>query len=125
MSTAADHGTPAVIADQLDAAARRAAGSEAAEASQLAGYAGHEHRTATHLAAEPDIATTVVDERRAGPDQSNTATDDTADLDDLRAAQAEPVSDLPPPHVVQANTAHLTGKREAPIVSTRQRGRAR
>ena len=116
---------PAVLADQLDAAARRAAAGEAAEASHLAGYAGQEHATATRLAAAPDVAATAVDEHRAGLDQSNT-TDGAADLDDLRAAQAERLSrTFPHLTVVQANTPHLAGKREAPIVSTRQRGRAR
>ena len=120
-----DHGMPAVLADQLNAAARRAAAGEAAEAAHLAGYAGQEHGTATQLAAAPDIATTAVDEHRAGLDQSNT-TDGAADLDDLRAAQAERLSrTFPHLTVVQATTPHLAGKREAPIVTTRQRGRAR
>ena len=67
----------------------------------------------------------AVDEHRAGLDQSNT-TDGAADLDDLRAAQAERLSrTFPHLTVVQANTPHLADKREAPIVSPRQRGRAR
>ena len=120
-----DHGMPAVIADQFDAAGRRAAAGEAAEASHLAGYARQEHGTATQLAAEPDTATTAIDEHRAGLDGSNT-TEGAADLDDLRAAQAERLSrTFPRLTVVQATTPHLAGKREAPIISTRQRGRAR
>src|SRR5262245_59685438 len=86
-----DRGMPAVAADQLTAAARRAAASEAAEASHLAGYAGQEHGAATQLGGMPDVPATAVDEHRAGLDQSNT-TDGAADLDDLRAAQAERLS---------------------------------
>jgi len=120
-----DNGVPAVLADQLDAAARRAAAGEAAEASHLAGYAGQEHGNATQLAAASDVAATAVDEHRAGLDRSN-ATDGAAELDDLRAAQADRLSrTFPHLTVVQANTPHLAGKREAPIASTRQRGRAR
>jgi hypothetical protein len=119
------HGMPAVAADQLTAAAGRAADGEAAQASHLAGYAGQEHGAATQSAAAPDVAATTVDEHRAGLDQSNT-TDGAADLDDLHAAQADRLSrTFPHLTVVQATTPHLAGKREAPIVSTRQRGRAR
>jgi hypothetical protein len=119
-----DRGLPAVAADQLTAAARRGAAGDAAEASHLAGYAGQEHSAATHLAAA-DLAAIAVNEQRAGLDQSNTSSG-AADLDDLRAAQADRLSrTFPHLSVVQATTAHLAGKREAPIVSTRPRGRAR
>lgn len=117
-------GTPAVAADQLTAAARRAADGQAAEASHLSGFAGQEHGTANQSAGRPDVAT-AVDEHRAGLDQLNT-TEAAADLDDLRAAQADRLSrTFPRLTMVQATTPHLAGKREAPIVSTRQRGRAR
>jgi hypothetical protein len=120
-----DRGMPAAAADQLTAAARRAAEGQAAEAGHFAGYAGQEHGTATQLGGRPDVAATVADEHRAGVDQAN-ATDSAADLDDLRAAQADRLSrTFPKLTVVQATTPHLAGKREAPIVSTRQRGRAR
>jgi hypothetical protein len=117
-------GTPAVAADQF-AAARRAADGEAAEARHLAAYAGQEHGAATVLGGTPDVAATAVDEHRAGHDWSNTA-DGVADLDDLRAAQAERLSRaFPHLTVVQATAPYLASKREAPIVSIRQRGRAR
>jgi hypothetical protein len=120
-----NRGMPAVAADQLTAAARRAAAGEAAEASHLSGYAGQEHGAATQLGGAPDVAATAVDEHRAGLDQSNT-TDGAGDLDDLRAAQAERLSrTFPQLTVVQANAPYLADKREATIVSTRQRGRAR
>jgi hypothetical protein len=120
-----DNPMPAVLADQLAAAARRAAAGQAAEAFHLAGYAGQERSTATQLAATPDVAGTAVDEHHEGLDQSAT-TDSAADLDDLRAAQAQRLSrTFPHLTLVQANTPHLAGKREAPIVSARQRGRAR
>jgi hypothetical protein len=116
---------PAVVADQLTNAARRAADGEAAEASQLAGYAGQGHGAANQLGGTPDVPATTVDEHRAGLNQSNT-TEGAADLDDLRAAQADRLSrTFPHLTVVQATTPHMAGKREAPIVSTRQRGRAR
>jgi hypothetical protein len=67
-----DRGVPAVAADQVTAAARRAAAGEAAEASHLAGYAGQEHGTANQSAGMPDVAATAVDEHRAGLDRSNT-----------------------------------------------------
>jgi hypothetical protein len=118
---ARDTAMPAVLADQLDATARRAA----AEASRHAAHAAQEHATATQLAAEPDMPATPVDEHRAGLDQS-TITDSAGDLDDLRAAQAARLSrTFPHLTVVQATTPHLAGKREAPIVATRQKGRAR
>jgi hypothetical protein len=120
-----DNGMPAVIAYQFDAAARRAAAGEAAEASRQAGHAGQEHVTATQLAAAPNVTARAVDEHRAGLDQSNT-TDGAADLDDLRAAQAERLSrTFPHLTVVQANAPHLAGKHEATFVALRQRGRAR
>jgi hypothetical protein len=120
-----DRGMPAVAADQLAAAARRAAAGEAAEASHLAGYAGQEHGAAAQSAGIADIAAAMVNEHRAGLVQSN-ATDGAADVDDLRAAQADRLSrTFPQLTVVQATTSHLAGKREAPIVSTRQTGRAR
>jgi hypothetical protein len=120
-----NRGIPTVAADQLTAAARRAADGEAAEASHLAGYAGQEHGAASQLGGTPDVAATTVDEHRAGLDQSNT-TDGAADLDDLHAAQADRLSrTFPHLTVVQATTPYLAGKREAPTVSTRQRGRAR
>jgi hypothetical protein len=120
-----DHGMPAAAADHLTTAARRAADGETAQASHLSGYAGQEHSAATQLGGTPDVPATAVDERRAGLDQSNT-TDGAADLDDLRAAQAQRLSrTFPHLTVVQATTPHLAGKREAPIVATRQRGRAR
>jgi hypothetical protein len=120
-----DRGMPAVAADQITAAAHRVAADEAGEASHLAGYAGQERGTAARLAATQNVAATVVDDRRAGIHRSNTA-DGTADLDDLRAAQAERLSrTFPQLTVVQASTPHLAAKREAPIVSIRQRGRAR
>jgi hypothetical protein len=102
-----------------------AADGETAQASHLSGYAGQEHSAATQLGGTPDVPATAVDERRAGLDQSNT-TDGAADLDDLRAAPADRLSrTFPHLTVVQATTPHMAGKREAPIVSTRQRGRAR
>jgi hypothetical protein len=120
-----DRGTPAVTADQLTAAARRAADGKATEASHLAGYAGQEHGAANQSAGMPDMAATAVDEQRSGLDESNT-TEGAADLDDLRAAQADRLSrTFPQLTVVQATTPHLASKSEAPIVSTRQRGRAR
>jgi hypothetical protein len=113
------------MSDQLEAAASRASDGEAAEASREAGHAAQGHAMATWLGAVPDVAATAVDEHRAGLDQSNTV-DGAADLDDLRSAQAERLSrTFPHLTVVQANAPHLAGKREAPIVTTRQRGRAR
>jgi hypothetical protein len=120
-----DRGMPAVAVDHLTNAARRAADGEAAQASHLAGYAGQEHGAATQLGGTPDVPATTIDEHRAGLNQSNT-TEGAADLDDLRAAQADRLSrTFPHLTVVQATTPHLAGKREAPIVATRQRGRAR
>jgi hypothetical protein len=120
-----DRGMPAVAADQLTAAARRAADGEAAEASHLAGYARQEHGAATQSAGVPDVTATAADEHRAGLERSNT-TDGAADLEDLRAAQANRLSrTFPQLTVVQATTPHLAGKREAAVVSTRQTGRAR
>jgi hypothetical protein len=120
-----DNGIPAVLADQFDAAARRATAGQEAESSRQAGHAGQEHAAATQLAAAPDIADTAVSEHQAGLDRSNT-TDGAADLDDLRAAQAERLSrTFPHLTVVQANAPHLADKRGAAIVSTRQKGRAR
>jgi hypothetical protein len=116
-----DRGMPAVAADQLIAAGHAAAG----EAAHLAGYAGQEHGAATQAAGMPDVAATTVDEHRAGLDQSST-TEVAADLDDLRAAQGDRLSrTFPQLTVVQVNAPYLAGKREAPIVSTRQTGRAR
>jgi hypothetical protein len=118
-------GMPDVVADQFDAAARRTASGEAAEASRQAGHAAREHATATRLAGAPDVPATPVDEHRAGLDESNTM-DGAADLDDLRAAQAGRLSrTFPHLTVVQANAPHLADKREAPIVFPRQRGHAR
>jgi hypothetical protein len=118
-------GMPAVLTDQVDAAARRAAAGEAAQASRQGGHAAQEHATAARLAAVPDVPATAVDEHRAGLDESTIA-DGAADLDDLRAAQAERLSrTFPRLTVVQANAPHLADKREASIVFPRQRGRSR
>jgi hypothetical protein len=120
-----DRGIPAAAAEELAAAARRAAAGESTKASDLAGYASQQHGAAAEAAAAVGVAATAIDEHRTGLDQSN-ATDGAANLADLRAAQAERLSrTFPHLTVVQATTPHLAGKREAPIVSTRQRGRAR
>jgi hypothetical protein len=120
-----DQGLPAVVADQLNAAARRSAAGDAAEASHVAGYARQEHGTGTQLTATSDLAVAGVDQRHVDLEQLNGA-DGEAHLDDLRAAQAERMSrTFPQLTVVQATRPDLASRREAPIIANRQRGRAR
>ena len=115
---------PTIAADTIDRTVD-AARAAAAQAAHLAGFAQQERGQATRVAGTPDLAATVVDEHRDGLDRAS-VTYGAADLDALRAAQANRLSrTFPQLTVVQATVPQLAGKQEAPIISTRQRGRVR
>ena len=121
----ADGQVPALVADRLDAAARRAAAGEAADATHLVGYAAQHRGRATRAAGTPDLTATVSDEHRDGLVHSSVSHGD-ADHDALRAGQQYRMArTFPHLSVVQATQAHLAGKQPVHTVPTRQIGRAR
>ena len=116
---------PAMVANHLDATARRAAAGEAADAAHLAAYAAQQRGWATHAAGTSDLMATVIDEHRDGLVRSSVSHGD-ADYDALRAGQQRRMArTFPPLTVVQATQPHLAGKQPAQTVPTRQTGRAR
>ena len=121
----ADGLVPVVVAEHLEATARRAAAGAAADAAHLAGYAVQQRGRATHVAGTPDLTATMIDEHRDGLVRSIVSHGE-ADHGALRAGQQRRMAQtFPPLTVVQATQPHLAGKQPAHTVPTRQAGRAR
>lgn len=120
-----NHGTPPVVTDHLHTAAHRTAQAHRADADHLDGHGQRARREAVLAAGTPDLTATVIDEHRQALDHATVA-HGAADLDALRAAQADRMArTFPPLTVVQTIAPHLAGKHEAQTIPTRTRGRTR